>query len=229
VADEQINKLDAGNKDSFGSLGISVGSVLTIEVVSSERKYQTHLLGYTENKSIMISPPQRDGQDVLLDKDTVLAVRLLIGKKVCAFQTRIIYRSIQPYTYYHLAYPAFVEALQVRNSERVDAKLHTSIDCDFDIVGEWPKPGFINNLSNSGARLNSSHALGKFGHELILSFELELSGMRKQIVLACIIRNIEHNPELNKDDEERYVFGVQFMDLSDEHRLALSNYIYENS
>jgi c-di-GMP-binding flagellar brake protein YcgR len=176
----------------------------------------------------MISIPLREGKEVLLDKNAAVTVRLLIGKQVVAFETKVAYRSIQPYTYYHLAYPENITALQIRNSERVDTNISAQIDSDFDILGEWPKPAFINNLSKTGARMSSPVSLGEKGHELLVSFEVKASGVTKEICLPSIIRNIEMNTGDNVGEEGRYVFGIQFVNLTDDQVLTLSSYIYEN-
>lgn len=223
---------DTGNTDGsdnsvqFAELGLAVGSTLSIETISPVRKYAVRLLGYAEGRSLLISAPLRDGREVLLEKDASLTVRLLEGRKVCAFETRVIYRSVQPYTYYHLAYPDQIESMQIRDSERIDTVVDTLVDSDFDIVGEWPKQAKINNLSKTGARVVSSNFLGELGHELIVEFDLDVSGMNKCICLTGIVRNAEHKAAT--DDRNRYVVGIQFVDLTDEARLTLANFIYEH-
>jgi c-di-GMP-binding flagellar brake protein YcgR len=226
--ENNMNQGAGETEETFASLGLAVGSAITIETVSPVRKYQVQLLGYCEGRSVMISSPTRDGKEVLLDKGSSVAVRLLKGMTVCAFETRISYRSIQPYTYYHLVYPEDVKILQVRNSERVDTLITAEIDSDFDVVGEWPKPAYINNLSKTGARMTSPQSLGEKGHEVLVSFLISVSGMNKQVCLPGIIRNIELSNEVEVGDEGRYTVGVEFFDLSDEQRLTLSSYIYEH-
>ena len=223
---EQGSALDT--KESFADLGLTIGCHLTIEMAASARKYQVHLIGFWDKKSIMISPPLREGREVLLEKDTVLAIRLLEGKKVCGFETKIIYRSSHPYTYYHLQFPESVNTRQIRNSERIDTELDVSIDSDFDIVGDWPKHAVITNLSKTGARMTSKHSLGEKGHELVLMFELYVSGMHKQLSIPCLIRNIQLNSSAQNPDQGSYIVGLEFLDMNDEHRLSLSSYIYEN-
>jgi len=211
--------------ESFSDLNLTVGASLTIETISPVRKYHVQLLGYAENRSLLISSPLRDGKEVLLEKDCVVAVRLLVGKNVCAFETKVLYRSIQPYSYYHLAYPEDITVLQVRNSERVDTLIETDVDSDFDIVGDWPRAAKINNLSKTGARMISSTHLGEKGQEILLQFEVTVSGINKRVCLPSIIRNVENN-ELEED--EKFTVGVQFLELTDEETLTLSTYIYEN-
>lgn len=229
MAEMDNEELEGGGQEIFSSLGLKVGAVVTIEIVSTLRKYSVQLLGYSENKSILISSPLREGKEVLLDKNSVIAVRMLVGKRVCAFEARILYRSIQPYSYYHLSYPESVEALQVRNSERVTTSIETEVDSDFDIVGEWPKLAYINNISSTGARLNSAYSLGVSGHELILNFDVQVSDRDLQLKLSSVIRNVEHNGGLEDDDTNRFVYGVEFIDLDDEQHLSLSSYIYEQN
>lgn len=215
------------HNETFASLGLAIGSQITIETVSPARKYIVSLIGFLENRSILISTPLREGKEVLLDKDSIVAIRMLVGKKVVAFETKVAYRSIQPYSYYHLEYPEEIEALQVRNSERVITKIPAEVDSDFDIVGEWPKPAYINNLSKTGARMSSPKSLGEKGHELLMSFKVSASGIDLQLRIPCVIRNIEVNTDAEVGDEGRYVVGVQFINMTDEQRLTLSTYIYE--
>jgi c-di-GMP-binding flagellar brake protein YcgR len=147
---------------------------------------------------------------------------------VVAFETKVAYRSIQPYSYYHLVYPDNITALQIRNSERVTTHIAAQVDSDFDIVGEWPKPAYIDNLSKTGARMSSPQSLGEKGHELLVSFEVSASGVTKEICLPSIIRNIELNTDEKVGEEGRYIVGIQFVNLTDEQILTLSSYIYEN-
>ncbi|MFV1872895.1 MAG: flagellar brake protein [Oleiphilus sp.] len=214
--------------ESFADLGLTIGCHLTIETIASARKYQVSLIGFWDKRSILVSPPLRDGREVLLDKDTVIAIRLLEGKKVCAFETKIIYRSSHPYTYYHLQFPESVNTRQVRNSERVETQIQVEVDSDFDIVGDWPKPATITNLSKTGARMLSPHSLGEKGHELVLMFELRVSDMNKLLRIPCLIRNIQLDPNSQQNDQVQYIIGAEFLDMNDEHRLSLSSYIYEN-
>lgn len=211
---------------SFEQLGIPIGTVMTLETQAPARKLHVHLMGYEPGRSILISSPLRDGKEVLIERNSVVVLRLLEGKQVCAFESKVIYRSMHPYTYYHLEYPAEIEALQVRSSERVDTIINADIDSDFNIVGDWPKYAQVTNLSRTGARLRSNELLGEFGHELILRFEVQVAGIIKMVGLAGIIRNIDQ--EQDKFGQPSYVVGVQFLEMSDEARLTLANYIYEH-
>ena len=225
---QQSEKTPEELESNFSSLGLTIGAAVTLETISPARKYQVQLIGFVENRSVLISSPLREGKEVLLDKGSTVAIRLLVGKQVVAFESKVVYRSIQPYSYYHLAYPENITALQVRNSERVTTNIEAQVDSDFDIVGEWPKPAYIDNLSKTGARMSSPVSLGEKGHELLVSFELQASGVTKTVCLPSIIRNIELNTDEEVGEQGRYVVGIQFINLTDEQILTLSSYIYEN-
>jgi c-di-GMP-binding flagellar brake protein YcgR len=214
--------------ESFADLGLSIGSYITIEAVATTCKYQAQLIGFWDKRSMVISPPLRDGGEVLLEKDTIVGIRLLEGKKVCGFETKIIYRSSDPYAYYHLKFPDSVTTRQIRNSEIVHTAIDVSVDSDFDIVDNWPKQAVITNLSKTGARMTSQHSLGEKGHELVLLFELFVSGMHKQLRIPCLIRNIHLSSSAQNPDLESYIVSLEFLDMNGEHRLSISSYIYEN-
>ncbi len=228
MALEKNQEANTELSEGFADLGLVVGTDITIETVGSNRKYHVQLIGFVDKRSILISPPLREGREVLLDKDAVLAIRLLKGKKVCAFETKIIYRSSHPYTYYHLQFPASVNTRQVRNSERVDISMPVSVDCDFDVLGDWPRAATMINLSKTGARLVSNASLGEKGHELVLVFDLKVSDIEKSLRLPCLIRNIELSTSSDVSQQGKFLVGTQFINLTDEQLLSLSSYIYEH-
>ncbi len=74
----------------------------------------------------------------------------------------------------------------------------------------------------------SPYSLGEKGHELVLMFEIFVSGMHKHLRIPCLIRNIQLSSSDQKLEQGSYVVGLEFLDMNDEHRLSLSSYIYEN-
>ena len=209
----------------FKDLGIGVGSVLSAQTLSSARKLTVKLIGYTVNKSLLVTAPLREGKEVLLERGEVLMVRLLFRNRVCAFESKVLYRSIQPYTYYHLEYPQTLESLEVRSSERIDLAMDIEVDSEFDMgLGDWPQPAKLTNLSKTGGALISRKSLGDIGHEVVLKFTLDISGMQCPLSLASIIRNKE---VINDEKGKFFQHGVQFVHLSVEDKLALASYVYE--
>jgi len=220
------NNENNDDQQPFESLNIPVGTQLTVETISPHRRLQAKLIGYVADKSILISPPIKDGKEKLLDLDESVTIRLLIRKKICAFESRVKYRSLQPFSYYHLQYPTELMSLQVRVSERVDVNLDALIDSEFDIgVGEWPKKAVITNLSKSGASLLCSDSFGEKGHEIIVNLDIEVSGLQRSLAINGVIRN----KEASDSAESMFNYGVEFVDLTDADVLSLTGFIYENT
>jgi len=211
--------------ESFTKLQLSIGTILYLETRLQERKYQVQLIGSSSDKSILISPPIKSGKSIFLDQGEWVKVSLLAKTFVYAFEAKVILRATAPYEYLHLSYPKQVEARKVRNAERISTTIETNIDNEFDNYGDWPKHAVITDLSKTGARIIAREKLGEFGHELVLSFPVKLSDMVQQVNLSAIIRNayIQADAAENKS----YVFGLQFLEMSDAARLVISNYIYE--
>ncbi len=210
----------------FADLGAHVGAVLTIQTLSSARKLPVKLIGYIVNKSLLISSPLRDGKEILLERGDALAVRLLVRNRVGAFNSKVLYRSIQPYSYYHLEYPQELEVLEVRSSERIDLAMPIMVDSEFDMgLGEWPQNAELTNLSKTGGAIVAKKTLGDIGHEVVLKFTLLISGMECQLSIPSIIRNREVVND--KEKGKFFKLGVQFTQLSNEDKLVLASYVYE--
>jgi c-di-GMP-binding flagellar brake protein YcgR len=209
----------------FKDLGVGVGAVLTAQTLTSVRKLSIKLIGYTVNKSLLVTAPLRENKEVLLERGEVLMVRLLFRNRVCAFETKVIYRSRQPYTYYHLEYPQSLETLEVRSSERVDLTMKIEVDSEFDMgLGDWPLPAELTNLSKTGGAVISRKSLGDIGHEVVLKFTLDISGMQIPLDLSSVIRNKD---VINDEKGKFFQHGVQFVGLSVEDKLTLASYVYE--
>ncbi|MDX1451795.1 MAG: flagellar brake protein [Oleiphilaceae bacterium] len=223
---EQTGPIDREAIPSFAQLNLAVGTGLTIETLSPVRKLPVKLLGYVEPRSILVSAPLRDGKEIYLEKGSSVVVRMMDGCRAYAFETHVLYRSVQPFSYYHLAYPNDIESLQLRNAERIETELDTWVNSDFVVLEDWPKSARITNISKSGARMECDDFLGQSGHELILDFNLPVSGLNKRICLSGEIRNIDRQGGAQGD--EHFVLGVEFREMNDETRLSLANYILEH-
>ena len=208
---------------SFESLHLDVGSTLVLERVDSRRKLPVQLLGYRKQRSLMISAPRANGAEVYLESGETVHVRFLTGKTAGAFESHVIYRCYQPFSYLHLAYPQRVECVDIRDSERVSANLLASVDSDFVLVGDWPKQVKVTNISETGLCFESGDFLGLVGHELNFSFELSVNGIEKNMLLPGVIRNITHVE--HSDSPRDYLVGVQFTEIDPDQRLFLSTYV----
>jgi c-di-GMP-binding flagellar brake protein YcgR len=209
----------------FSELDLSIGTILTFETGTPAKKFQVRLIGSETGKSILVSPPMKEGVEAFLDIGSLLKVKMLHGTSVFAFETRVLHKAQKPYPYFHLSYPGDVESRRIRSAERIQTKINANIDSQVSVDNDWPKFATITDLSRTGARLRAQEKLGDFGHELMLEFQLALLDTKKTVCVAAIIRNVHAEPMAPGGIS--YVFGVQFLEMTEEARLYLSNYIYE--
>ncbi len=226
---EEEKKPDTGTAPAqFSELGVPVGCAITLETLAGSRRMSARLIGYMEQKSIMIGAPVREGKELLLERGESLVVRFLHRNHVCGFESKVLYRCIQPFSYYHLDYPKLVDLVTVRDSERIGLNIAVKVNSDFDAgILDWPQMASIKDISKSGISVTSSNTLGEIGHELILEFDLPVTGSVRHFDLDAVIRN--RNVVNAKDGRSLYAYGMQFLNLSDADRLALASYLYEQS
>lgn len=212
-------------KASFRTLNAPVGTVLTLDTASPPRRDQVRLVGYEPGNAVIVSVPENALKGVL-EEGSLLKVRFLMKTGFVHFGARVLAVATEPFPHIYLSYPSGVEIQKVRSAERIKTRISANIDSDFNIDATWPKEGVIEDLSKSGAKIRSRDRLGEFGHELILDFDLTLSDMVRNVGLSAIIRNAHVESEVM--GEPHFVFGVQFLELSEEARLSLNNFIYEH-
>ncbi|PIE43355.1 MAG: hypothetical protein CSA50_05615 [Gammaproteobacteria bacterium] len=222
-------KADAANIDkqkmSLERLGLAIGDLLTVETVSPKRKLNTKLIGFLSGHSILVASPTTGGKDVVLEQSTPLTVRGMVRNQAYAFSTRVVYRSWQPYGYYHLAFPSEMVTVEVRKTSRVTVNLPAVIDSEFDIGrDEWPKSAVVQDLSTNGAGLLSRQILGEKDHEIRLKLNLSISDIHRTIELPCVIRN---GLVVDKSSGSHYLFGVEFENATSADRLTIASFLYE--
>lgn len=213
------------DKTSFRALSVPVGTVITLDMASPARRDQVSLIGYKADKALVVSIPEKALKNEL-EEGSLLKARFLIKTGFVNFAARVMSIVAEPFPHMYLSYPSSVEIRKVRSSERIKTRISANIDSDFNIDAVWPKEGVIEDLSKTGAKIRSRDRLGEFGHELLLDFDLELRDMVRNVGLAAIIRNAHVESEVM--GEPHFVFGVQFLELNDDARLILNNFIYEN-
>tara|TARA_R110002095_G_scaffold97216_2_gene85308 strand:+ start:1078 stop:1758 length:681 start_codon:yes stop_codon:yes gene_type:complete len=213
--------------DKFHELRVRIGDIFSIETVSPPKRYPVQLLGFNEGQSLVVSAPSIQGKAFLLPEGQVLRVRLMAGNVACGFQTQVLKNNRVPYLYSHLKYPLKVSSVAVRQASRVELKLPVRID-EFEtgeLPGEWPKKALFIDLSSGGARLHSQLPIAAVGSELKLSFKVIVDGVEHVSRIKAIVRNIA---EVGVSPEQAALqYGVQFVEVSDEDRVYISGYVYE--
>jgi hypothetical protein len=76
----------------------------------------------------------------------------------------------------------------MRAALRIRSKLRCTIDAK---SASEEISGIIEDISTSGARVESKQVFGQLGDEVMLSFHLPIDGVAQQFVIPAIIRNIK--------------------------------------
>ncbi len=213
--------------EQFHDLRIRIGDLFSVETVSPPKRYPVRLLGFNEGQSLIVSAPSVQGKSFMLPEGQVLRVRVMAGNVACGFQTQVLKSHRVPYLYSHLKYPPSVSSVAVRQASRVDLKLSVRIDEHEtgELPGEWPKKALFIDLSSGGARLHSQLPIAAVGSELKLSFKVVVDNVERISRIKAIVRNIAEVGALPEQAALQY--GVQFIDVSDEDRVYISGYVYE--
>jgi len=212
------------NMEDKKDFKVRLGDPIQLQFIPlDERERLTaKIIGHTPNKSIIISAPSVNGKFPLLKENQPFVVRMLQGNDVYGFESSSLkYYSI-PYPHVHLSCPKDLECITVRGSRRVGTETIVSVT-----TLENPDKSLsisMLNTSATGALLQTSNLLGELGDEINISVELEIALIKKYLRIKAIIRNISTSDD-NEDELNKY--GVQFLDLSDEQKLIINAYVYE--
>ncbi len=206
---------------------VKLGDPIQLQFIPQDGRERliAKIIGYSPNKSIIISAPSVNGKLPLLKENQPFVVRMLQGNDVYGFESSIIkYYSI-PYPHVHLRHPKDIECITVRSSRRVETEIVVSVTTLTE-----PNTSLsisMLNTSATGALLQTKKELGKLDDELNISIELEIVTIKKYLRIKAIIRNIS-TPE-DRDDNEDMLnkYGVQFLELTDDQKLVINAYVYE--
>ncbi len=203
---------------------VKLGDPIQLQFIPQDgrERLTAKIIGYSPNKSIIISAPAVNGKLPFLKENQPFVVRMLQGNDVYGFESSVLkYYSI-PYPHVHLSHPNDIECITVRSSRRVGTEIVVSVTTQ-----QAPDKTLsisMLNTSATGALLQTPKELGKLDDTLKISIELEIATIKKYLRIKAIIRNIS-TPEDSGDTLNKY--GVQFLDLNDEQKLIINAYVYE--
>jgi len=199
---------------SLKALGLKPGMALqTRRLVEGARKKESQYFGAIEGKGVMVGPLGPEGVQTELEEGEVCVVRGFTGIYEYSFLSKVLQTFEKPFAYALLAYPAQVDARQVRQSMRTRVS--------------WPSvvrlPGVATpvavtliDLSLYGAMFRSELQLAAIGAPLELTLSAELDGVATEIQLSA---SVCHNNRSSTDTA--YYVGVAFKSLTQQDKLLL--------
>ncbi|UJJ33208.1 flagellar brake protein [Halopseudomonas maritima] len=191
----------------------------TMNNTNAER-YQVRMIGFHAPVSLLVTAPTVQGKLVFIKEGQQFLVRGFVGKDAVAYKTRVLKSNLSPFPYLHLAYPDSVQSMRIRSSARVSVQLVTAIIRQDGSQGS----ARMTDISVGGARLVSAKPFANKEEELKLSFRINPSGLDVYLTLDARVRAV--TPE--EGAEPQVATGVEFIDLSEQDRLYLTNMVYQN-
>jgi hypothetical protein len=176
-----------------------------------------HLWGICPTQSIMASAPQLVLTEQLLN--TPVKARLFIEQldSACAFRTTVTDLCASPSAYLHLALPSTMVMGEVRRNHRAIINL----ECSIEYGGSKKVTAKIVDASIGGCRIITKANDLKVGDAISMKFEVNVYGISQHIALSAMVRS---RSEATCD----YTLGVQFLEMSDSHRIILNSYLLKN-
>jgi hypothetical protein len=168
-------------------LRLNVGDTLHMRLAGGidGTQYGVRYLGGLRGHSLMTTLPLVDGDPIWMRPGASYIFRTLSGMYVYAFTSKVLKARSKPYPYAHFAYPAMVQARQVRRAARVRLSLPAlARRADGGAVAVT-----LRDLSLNGVLIESADHLGAVGDTLELELPIALDEVNKRMKLAATLRN----------------------------------------
>ncbi len=212
--------------EDLNPLRLGIGEVMQIQFVGESERYHARLVGFLEERSIIVTIPVKNKRIVPVRAGQSLNVRMMVSGRASAFTTTVIQTSRVPYLHMHLEYPKDLVTSNIRKAVRVEIRVDgTVINTS---IGERGKEidCFVADISETGAHLVTPIRIGKSGDEIDLVLPVEISNIQRTLEISGILRSRIKTKSTGEEREVHY--GVEFKPGSDDQRISMIAFIYSN-
>jgi hypothetical protein len=209
-----------GRNVEFMDLKLVPGQVLELEFegYTSDRD-RSSLIGYRRGASLLVTTPIVNGVQANVKSGEKVNVRFFASRMscACAFQTEVLFVSKSPYPHIHLKIPEEVLTGEIRGSVRADVEVVSKIDY---FISSEPKntTAKIVDLSMNGARMIGRAFDFENGSDLLLTFEIEITGLKHELKIKSRVRSLQ-------EIENGVAVGLQFEDVPTQDKIALQAFV----
>jgi len=227
LMNSQVHELKA-QEFEFEAMNLQVGmrlQFITHRQVKPIQHFST-LIGYVKDEYIIVKMPMENGAPITLGDGERITIRVFSGVNVCSFACTVERVFGRPLFYVHLSFPSAIQGTSLRGAARVKADIAARVS---SLGGETqPVDCSIVDVSVTGVRIHSQHALPPDGEEVALDFTvLPPSGTHAvRMDTRAIVRNRTPIPAAG-DGPEMFSYGLQFLNLDPMHYTLLQNMTYE--
>jgi c-di-GMP-binding flagellar brake protein YcgR len=206
------------------SVKISIGDSLQLQDFSStKQRHYVKLIGYLNKQSVLVSHPMRDEKLLFVKQGESFLVRGFARAKTYEFSASVISVCLAPYPYLHLSFPAKIGTMNMRSTSRIKLKLVCSIESQSAAL---KLPAIIEDMSISGARIQTKAEFGRVDEEVKVNFHLPIDGENQTFVVPAVIRNVRNDKDSITGDAF-VMHGLEFFQPEGTERMALQNFIYK--
>ncbi|MFT7687193.1 MAG: c-di-GMP-binding flagellar brake protein YcgR, partial [Candidatus Azotimanducaceae bacterium] len=200
------------------------GDALQLQLVGEAERYHIRLIGYLENRSIIVTAPVKNRRLIPVRAGQSINVRMMVNDRACAFNTTISHLYRLPYPHMHIDYPNELETNNIRKSVRVITRVNGAVVNSS--IGDRAKEikCHLVDISESGAHMVTPIRIGKSGDEITLTLQLIIADITRTLEVPSILRG---RLKVKPESEEREVhYGVEFLPLQDSKRIELIAFVY---
>lgn len=201
---------------------LAPGDLIQLQTMSTTNaeRYQVRMIGFHAPVSLLVTAPTSQGKLVFVKEGQQFLVRGFVGKDAVAYKTRVLKSNLSPFPYLHLAYPDSVQSMRIRSSARVQVDLVTAITRE----GAGQASAKMTDISVGGARLLSPRPVANKNETVKVSFRINPAGLDVYMTLNALVRAVSADDSL----DGQIATGIEFVDISEQDRLYLTNMVYQN-
>jgi c-di-GMP-binding flagellar brake protein YcgR len=229
--EKQSGEVRSPQKQDFESMNLLVGTRLQLFTHRHIKPVQhfSMLIGYVKDEYLLVKIPFENGAYMTLHDGEKVTVRVFSGTSICSFAATVTRSFLQPFFYAHLSFPSTIESTSLRTAMRAKVDLTAEVTRSVSGANSSVMPVSLSNLSVAGALIESRQELGSVGQMIDLAFTplAQHSDHEVRISTQATIRNISLNTASSAEEQDAYMYGVQFTDLSLTNLMILQNLTYE--
>jgi len=205
------------------SLNLVIGSELQVERLEDDASqlFKATLIGYRVGHTLIITAPMMTS---FAEGDRCV-VRFESSDNMFAFNTHVICVCNHPFPYLHLEYPASVQGVMARRSQRI---------CVNELVMMLVMENHghklsvaLADISLSGARLVASQRLGLVGEKFSIEIPNKVYRATERVLLPCTVRYIREERRASRSGGSLYHHGVEFAGLTWKALAFIERYIHQ--
>ena len=204
----------------------SIGETLQLQFSpgSADERYYVKLIGFLENKSIIVTTPRLEGTALKILAEQRFIVRMISGNSAQGFTATAICSTSRPYPHLHLTYPDNLESITVRKAERVNCKLIVTVHNEEPerSLGDG-KSASMQDISTAGSQIFTLEPIGEKGDTITINSKVNVVGLEQYLTISGIIRRVVEPTE----EGGRFEYGIEFVLLEDNDKLLLHGFVYE--